>query len=43
LSASTSAIDAAAVEPGGDMSAALTALSHVVENYATCHAAYQLK
>lgn len=42
-SASTFAIDAAAVKPGGDVSAALTALSHVVENCAACHAAYRLK
>ncbi len=42
-SASTFAIDAAAVNPGGDVSAALAALSHVVENCAACHAAYRLK
>jgi len=42
-SASKFAIDAASVKPGGDTSAALASLSHVVENCAACHAAYRLE
>jgi len=41
--ASKFAVDAAAVKPGGDPSAALASLSHVVQNCTTCHAAYRLK
>ena len=41
-SANSFAINAAAVKPGADSSAALASLSRVVQNCVACHAAYRL-